>query len=122
MSVSCECCVLWGRGLCVGLITRPEESYRLWCVSECDREVSIMRRPWPTGGCRAIGKTVVYIGIMHWLWIMYWRCNLDYAIRAKCPAQRRHCQDLFLKIPIFVSLIATKPTTCLHSNIQLKCT
>jgi hypothetical protein len=25
-------CVLSGRGLCVGLITRPEESYRVWCV------------------------------------------------------------------------------------------
>jgi hypothetical protein len=25
--VSCECCVLSGRGLFVGLITRPEESY-----------------------------------------------------------------------------------------------
>jgi len=24
--------VLSGRGLCVGLITRPEESYRVWCV------------------------------------------------------------------------------------------
>jgi hypothetical protein len=32
MSVSCECCVLSGRGLCDGLITRPEESYRMWCV------------------------------------------------------------------------------------------
>jgi hypothetical protein len=32
MSVSCDCCVLSGRDLCVGLITRPEESYRLWCV------------------------------------------------------------------------------------------
>ena len=30
--VCCECCVLSGRGLCDGLITRPEESYRLWCV------------------------------------------------------------------------------------------
>jgi hypothetical protein len=30
--VSCECCVLSGRVLCVGLITRTEESYRLWCV------------------------------------------------------------------------------------------
>jgi hypothetical protein len=49
MSVSCECCVLSGRGLCVGPITRPEESYRLWYVSECDREASIIRRPWPTG-------------------------------------------------------------------------
>jgi hypothetical protein len=32
VSVSCECCVLSGRGFCVGLITRPEESYRVWCV------------------------------------------------------------------------------------------
>ena len=32
MFVCCECCVLWGRGLCDELITRPEESYRLWCI------------------------------------------------------------------------------------------
>jgi hypothetical protein len=32
MSVSCECCVLSGRGLCDGMTTRPEESYRVWCV------------------------------------------------------------------------------------------
>jgi hypothetical protein len=53
MSVCCECCVLSGRGLCEGLITRPEGSYRVWCVSECDREASKMRRSWPTGGCCA---------------------------------------------------------------------
>jgi hypothetical protein len=35
MSVSCECCVLSGRGLCDELVPRPEESYRLWCVSKC---------------------------------------------------------------------------------------
>ena len=43
MSVSCECCVLLGRGL------RVDRSLVL-CVSECDREASIRRRPWPTGG------------------------------------------------------------------------
>ena len=32
MVVCCECCVLSGRGLCDELITRPEESYRVWCV------------------------------------------------------------------------------------------
>jgi hypothetical protein len=32
MFVSCGCSVLSGRGLCVELITRPEESYRVWCV------------------------------------------------------------------------------------------
>jgi len=49
MSVCCECCVLWGRGLCDELITRPEESYRLWCVVVCYLETSWMRMPWPTG-------------------------------------------------------------------------
>ena len=29
---SYECCVLIGTGLCVRPITRPEKSYRLWCV------------------------------------------------------------------------------------------
>ena len=30
--------MLSGRGLCDELITRPEESYRLWCVVVCDLE------------------------------------------------------------------------------------
>ena len=50
MFVCFECCVLSGRRLCVGLITLPEESYRLWCVVACDLETSWMRRPWPTVG------------------------------------------------------------------------
>jgi hypothetical protein len=36
--VCCECCVLSARGLCDELITRPEMSYRLWCVVVCDIE------------------------------------------------------------------------------------
>ena len=40
MFVCCECCVLSGRGLCDGLVTRPEESYRLWRVVVCDLETS----------------------------------------------------------------------------------
>ena len=38
--VCCECCVLSGKGICVGLITRPEESYRLWRVVVCVQETS----------------------------------------------------------------------------------
>ena len=53
MSVCCECRVMSGRGLCDELITRLEESYRLWCVVVCDLETSWMRRPCPTGGCHA---------------------------------------------------------------------
>jgi hypothetical protein len=49
MSVSCECCVLSGRGLCDGLVPRPKESYRARArVTECDHEASKMRRPRPT--------------------------------------------------------------------------
>jgi hypothetical protein len=53
MSVCCECYVLSGRGLCEELITRPEESYRLWRVFVCDLETSWMRKPWPALGCSA---------------------------------------------------------------------
>ena len=45
ISVCSDCCVLSGRGLCDGLITRTEESYRLWCIVVCDLETSRMRRP-----------------------------------------------------------------------------
>jgi hypothetical protein len=40
MFVCFVCCVLSGRGLCDELITRPEESYRLWRVVVCDQETS----------------------------------------------------------------------------------
>jgi hypothetical protein len=39
MFVSCECCVLLsGTGLCVEPIPHPVESYRLWCVFQCDQK------------------------------------------------------------------------------------
>jgi len=47
MSVCCECCVLSGRGLCDELITRPEESYRLWYVVVCDLENLMNEEPYP---------------------------------------------------------------------------
>ena len=56
MSVCCEYCVLSGRDLCDQLITRPEESYRLWCVLVYDLETSRMRRPWPALGRSAPKK------------------------------------------------------------------
>ena len=53
MSVCCDCWVLSGRGLHDELITRPEESYRLWYVVVCDLETSCKWRSWPTGVCCA---------------------------------------------------------------------
>jgi hypothetical protein len=56
MFVCCVCCVLSGRGLWDELITRPGESYWLWCVVVCDLETSKMRRPRPALGRSATKK------------------------------------------------------------------
>ena len=50
MFVCCECCVLSSRGLCDGLITRPEESYWLWRVVVRDQKTSKTRRLKPASG------------------------------------------------------------------------
>ena len=63
--ICCECCVLSGRGHCDGLITRPEESYRVWCVVVCDLETSWMRSPWPTGRGGAIAPKTKSGNIVH---------------------------------------------------------
>ena len=64
MTVCCESCVLSGRGLCNGLITRPEESYRLWCVVVWST-ISWMRRPWPALGRRAKTQNTVHTLIIN---------------------------------------------------------
>ena len=46
MFVCCECFLLSGRGLCDGLITRPEESYRLCCVVVCNLENLMNEEPY----------------------------------------------------------------------------
>jgi hypothetical protein len=57
MSVSCDCCVLSGRGLCDEMVPRPEESYECVVSKKCVIVKSRkMRRPRPPRGCRAIEK------------------------------------------------------------------
>ena len=51
MFVCCECCALLDRGLYDELITRPEESYRLWLVVVCDLETSKEEAKSPLKGC-----------------------------------------------------------------------
>jgi hypothetical protein len=63
MIVCCECCVLSGRGLCDELITRPEESYRLWCVVVCDLEnLKNGEAMTYVGSHSATGKKIYVIG------------------------------------------------------------
>ena len=64
MDVCCECRVLSGRGLCVGLITRPEESYGCLSVVSvvccagrglCD---GLITRPEESYGCVSVVSVV----------------------------------------------------------------
>jgi len=55
MCVSWDCRVLSGNGLCVGLITRPDEFYRCG-MSERDRAALIMGIPWTPRDCCSTGK------------------------------------------------------------------
>ena len=73
------CRVLSGRVLSDEPITRPEQSYWLWCVVVCDLETSWMRRPWPTGGSRAKNKQTIYFQ------------NLSYSLQDQKPL---HINDL----------------------------
>jgi hypothetical protein len=64
MDVS-ECCVLSDRGLCIWLIR--QRSTTECGGSECDREGSRVRRPWPAGGCRYMRKKYIYINLFIYL-------------------------------------------------------
>jgi hypothetical protein len=55
ISVSRECCALSGRGLCVRLITRPEQSYRVWCVWVWSRSLN-NGGPGPLGAAAPLEK------------------------------------------------------------------
>jgi len=57
MSVTCECCVLSVEVSASGwsLIQGSPAECVCTCTIECDCEALIMRRPWPTRGCYAMG-------------------------------------------------------------------
>jgi hypothetical protein len=98
MFVCCECCVLSGRGLYDGLITRPEESYRLWCVVVSDLEISKMRRHWPTGGLFKKKKKCIKLC---YVWILLtaavrWEQNLltqRQTLHVCCKYLHTYCQS-----------------------------
>jgi len=59
-------CLSVVRGLCDELITRPEESCRLWCIVVCDPETS-MKKPWLALGRGATEKKKsVFLLAVNW--------------------------------------------------------
>ena len=63
MFVWFECCVLSDRGLGDELITRPEESYRLWYVVVCDIENLVNEEAMTHVGSLSHKKKKIYIYI-----------------------------------------------------------
>jgi hypothetical protein len=62
MPVSCECCVLSGRGLCVGLITHPEESLpSVVCLNMSVITKPHKRRPRPKYGPKRHRKKKLFM-------------------------------------------------------------
>ena len=82
MFVCCECCVLSGRGLCDGLITRPEESYRLWRVVVCDLETSKIRRLKPPTGL--------------------WKIQPQWVVMPRKQTNKQICGDVKLNVYIWM--------------------
>ena len=96
MFVCCECCVLSGRGLCDELITRPEESYRLWCVViACDLETSRMRRSWPTLGRSATKKKQRYTVYLYLETVLH--------VSGGTSTHHQECIQLYLQHLVFVT-------------------
>ena len=62
MSVSCVvCCQVEVSASRCSLVQRSPTDCS---VSKCDREASIMRKPWPTRGCCAMGGNIKHCKIM----------------------------------------------------------
>jgi hypothetical protein len=59
VSLSCECCVLSGKSLCVRLITCPQDTYWVVCQTEYDYEGG---GPGLLGGCHILEKKKYYLG------------------------------------------------------------
>ena len=102
MVVSCECCVLSGRGLCFGLTIRPEDSYRMWCVCvwlwSLDNE-----RSWPTKSYCATKRSKVrqLIKIKYFLMLNYYYYYYYYYYHHH-HHHHHHCIDV---LQLFVSVV-----------------
>jgi len=94
-SVCCDCCVVSNRGVCDELITRPDESYRLWCVVVCDLETSRMKKPWPALGrsAKRTKKNACYYIFSHWNWFLRLEFS-DRICKSMWPAVIKICHTV----------------------------
>ena len=121
MDVCCECCVLSGRGLFDELITRPEESYRLWCIVVCDLETSRMRRPWPALGRSATDKYIYISNMLVLLHIWRWRIVIYTSVCVRvCVYTHTHTHTyIYISVSVMVMVIDVRNVTYWHKHQYL---
>ena len=116
MSVSCECCVLSGRGLCDGPIPLPEKSYGLWCVIVCDLETWRMR--WPR--LRKSHGNCCYCYYYYYYYFLSLRCPYMYRnLRDWTRTLRRRCEkcrSCTHKAEVECNLL---PAVCVSADISV---
>ena len=112
--------MLSGRGLCDELITRPEESYRLWCFVMCDLGTSSMRRPRSALGRRVTTKYKLYFrnflelimtSLVYVIYVFTSSYRFPHLILSLCPHLSTltqvnndcNCQEVMVDVAIIVT-------------------
>jgi len=101
MFVCCDCCVLSGRGLCDGLITRPGESYRLWRVVVCDQEttkilVNEEEAKAPYGAVAPRDKNIIIIKLLFNYYFII-KLLINYYYYHHCHHHHHPCYPLYAR-------------------------
>jgi hypothetical protein len=98
--VVCGCCVLSGRGLCVGLTTLTEESYRVWYVQLAWSRSPVREGHDPKSGRRAIGGEKMAYGGKHVLVLCLKKGMLPtYLVCRNNPSRVQYLLFRFLDYP-----------------------
>ena len=99
--------MLSGRGLCDELITRPEESYRLWCVVVYDLETSRIGAPYidDISNLRVKGIAAV--------WYSHEKMAVVIRERLRKKALYIHRGGIFKLVPTMVKIQQCNPSTML---------
>jgi hypothetical protein len=109
----CECCVMWGRGLCDELIARPEEAYRMWYVVVCDLETSRICTPYIYDICTLRVKYQKNSSSTNWESVY---SNLTYTFSVKCTCLSYEHAKLINSVN---ALIMTTTPTCILNGMYL---
>ena len=86
--------MLSGRGLCDELITRPEESNRLWCAVVCDLENLKNEKAMARVGSQSHSKKKAQLGYSRLKFTLKFTLKCSYMFRLANHHQGAYCRAL----------------------------